>query len=95
MSNTTNYRWIMYVQQNIPGNVSFDLVRVQSLDAARVAFGDFCRAVYSDECSATLYPYSDEDWAEAESFRDTGCPFDYPSRIIERGPMGGIKVVNA
>ena len=87
---TTKYRWIMYISQNIPGNTLFDLQRVTSLDAARVAFADFCRAVYSDECSATLYAYTDEGWTEAESFRDTGCPFDYPDRVIERGPMGGI-----
>lgn len=88
---TTNYRWIMYISQDAFSS-SFDLQRVTSLDAARVAYADYCRAVYTDECSATLYPYSDEDWETAEEYRNTGCPFDYPSKVIERGPMGGIKV---
>lgn len=92
--NTAKYRWIMYVSQNTPGNLSFTLERVTSLDAARFAYADYCRAVYTDECSATLYTYTDEAWAEAEDFRDTGCPFDYPDRLIERGPNGGIVVKN-
>ncbi|MEV7814242.1 hypothetical protein AB0P05_26480 [Streptomyces flaveolus] len=94
MSNTTTYRWIMYVSQNIPGNTSFDLMRAASLEDAREQYRAYCEAVFSDDCSMTLYAYSDERWAEAEDFRDTGCPFDYPDRIIERGPNGGIVLQN-
>lgn len=92
--NDRPYRWIMYTSQNFPGNISFDLSRHTSLDDAKSAFADYCKAVYNDDSHATLYPYSDEDWSSAEDFRDTGCPFDYPSRIIERGPLGGIRVQN-
>lgn len=84
------YRWISYVSQNIPGNLSFDLDRHASLDAARDAYREYCEAVGTDEASMSLYPYSEADWASAEEFRTTGCPFDHPSRIIERGPLGGV-----
>ena len=89
-----NYRWIMYVSQNIPGNTSFTLERVPSLLSAILEYENYCMAVGTDECSATLYAYSDDAWKDAEDFRGTGCPLDYPSRIIERGPMGGIRVQN-
>ncbi|MCY0941928.1 hypothetical protein [Streptomyces antarcticus] len=90
-----DYRWIMYVSQNIPGNTSFDLSRHPSLESAREEFKDYCCAVYNDDCSATLYPYSPEDWEIAQDFKTSGCPFDYPSRIIERGPLGGIRTEKA
>lgn len=88
------HRWIMYVSQNFPGNISFDLEQAMSLPHARAIFQDFCRAVGTDECSATLYAHTAEAWESAEEFRDTGCPFGYPDRIIERGPRGGIRVMN-
>lgn len=88
------YRWIMYVSQNIPCNVSFDLHRVRSLAEAREKFTQFCDAVMSDNCTGTLYWYTDDAWSEAEDFRDIGCPFDYPDRIIERGPRNGVLVQN-
>lgn len=87
---TTGYRWISYTAQNIPGNVSSDLDRHPSLESARDAYRAYCRAVGTDDADMRLYPYSAEDWASAEELRDAGCPFDYPSRIIERGPLGGV-----
>lgn len=89
------YRWIMYVSQNFPGNMSFDLDRVSSIAQAKDAFREFCQAVFTDDCTATLYPYDDEAWEAADRFRDSGCPFDYPSLIIERGPRGGVRVTTA
>lgn len=91
---TPKYRWIMYIGQNAFGP-SFDLQRVTGIGAARAAFEEYCRAVYTDECAATLYAYSEEDWASAVEFKDSGCPFDYPDKVIERGPRGGIRVENA
>lgn len=88
------YRWIIYIQQNIPCNISFELDRAPSLTAARAKFIEFCEGVMSDECSATLYPYSVDSWAEAEEFRDVGCPFDHPDRLIERGPLNGVIISN-
>lgn len=86
------YEWIVYLSQNISGGQSFDLQRARSIRDAQDQFETFCREVYSDDCSALLYAYSDEAWAQALDFRDVGCPFDYPDRLIERGARGGVKV---
>lgn len=85
------YEWIMYQQMNgLPGSESVS--RVHSIDEAKRALETFSRETYHDNVSATLYAYSDEAWAEAQDFRNVGCPFDYPDRLIERGPRGGMKV---
>ncbi|MEN8656388.1 hypothetical protein ABCR94_38895 [Streptomyces sp. 21So2-11] len=89
-----DYRWISYMSQNIPGNTSFTLGRHASLGAARNAYAEFCNAVGTDECSMTLYPFSEQNWKDAEEFKEAGC-VGYPSRIIERGPLGGVRVVEA
>ena len=88
------YRWIMYTSQNTPGNVSFDLTRHASLKDAKSFFEDFCEAVGTNECRASLHVHDEQSWNEALEFIDTGCPFDYPDRVIECGPQGGIKVSN-
>lgn len=91
--NVTTYRWIMYMYQPLGG---FDVTRVASLEQARTELWRYGRATYTyEEATASLYPYTEEAWAEAESFRDTGNPFDYPSKVIERGPKGGMRVINA
>jgi hypothetical protein len=93
MSNTTTYRWIMYAHQPLGG---FDVFRVESIEHAKRALERYGRDTFVyEQATATLYPYTEEDWVEAEDFRETGCPFDYPSKVIERGPKGGMKVVNA
>lgn len=91
-------RWIGYTSQSIPGNPSFELGFYTSLDEAKEALLDFCKGVYSDECSMTLYG-TPSVWKErkemiesAKDFKGVGCPFDYPDRIITRGPRGGIKI---
>lgn len=89
-----NYRWIVYLAQNIPGNQSFDLSRATSIEDAKEQYRQYCKDVYNDDSHATLYAYDAERWTDAEDFRDTGCPFDYPDRIIERGPLGGVVVNN-
>lgn len=91
----TRYHWIVYLSQNFPGNILFDLERATSIAQVRELYADYCRAVGTDECTATVYPYSDAEWASAVEYRDSGCPFDYPSLIIERGPRGGIRVERA
>jgi hypothetical protein len=92
----SKYQWIMYLHQNgFGGGMPGELQRVRSIDEARDAFETFCREVYSDDCSATLYAYSDDAWSSAEDFRNVGCPFDYPDRVIERGARGGVKVTRA
>ncbi|MGN7135779.1 hypothetical protein [Streptomyces pseudogriseolus] len=89
------YRWIVYLHQPGPGAMSFDVVRVENLGEAVAALEAYEREVYADGCTASLYPYSETDWVAAEDYRDTGCPFDYPSKVIERGPRGGMRIVNA
>ena len=90
------YEWIVYFHQNgIGGGMPGELSRVRSLDEAKGALETFSREVYHDDVSATLYAYSDEAWESAEDFREVGCPFDYPDRLIERGPRGGLKVTRA
>ncbi len=88
-------RWIAYTQQNIPGSTSFDLSVHNSLREAEEWHRDFCRNVGTDDVSMALYPYTDENYDTAMDFADAGCPFDYPSKIIERGPRGGLQFVNA
>lgn len=95
------YRWIMYLHQPMGG---FDIERVTSLEEAGAALIRYGRdtGFYQDlqvggqyGCTGSLYPYSEEDWAEAVKLREIGCPFDYPSKLVNNGPRGGVKVVNA
>lgn len=90
------YRWIMYLHTPMPGDTSVTLRRVTSLTNALLELANFELASgFQGQCTATLYPYSEEDWKEAEEFATKGCPFDYPSKVIERGPNGGMWIVNA
>jgi len=84
------FRWISYTQAHIPGNQSFQLGRHESLADARQTFLKFCHDSGYDASSMSLYAYSDEAWAQAEDFRDIGCPFDYPVRRIIRGERNGV-----
>jgi hypothetical protein len=86
------FRWISYSQLNIPGNVSFKLDRHKSIADAREAFETFCRNSGYPDSSMTLYVYSGDAWDSAKSFEDIGCPFDYPTKMITRGPRNGIKI---
>ena len=98
----TKYRWIMYTHNPLGG---FQVYRVRNLEMAKLTLVEYCEATgfYHDPqittggygCSGSLYVYSDEDWAEALEYAEIGCPFDYPSKLVERGPRGGVKVSNA
>lgn len=94
MSNV--YRWILYVWQAVPGGGGDDPQRVESLSEARDTADQFGMDMggITNVCG-TLYPYSEEDWASAEEFRGIGCPFDYPTKVIEMGPRGGVRITNA
>ena len=92
----SKYRWIMYCHTPMPGDIGVHLYRVTSLQAAKDRVLEFERnSGFRDQCGASLYPYSEEDWADAEEFATSGNPFDYPSKLIERGPRGGLRVENA
>ena len=95
------YRWIMYLQTP---QGAFEVQRIHNLADARTALVQYGRATgfYQDlqvsgqyGCSGYLYPYSDEDWAEASEFLEIGNPFDYPSKLVENGPKGGVNITNA
>jgi hypothetical protein len=88
-------RWIMYMWQAIPGGDSADPIRIDSLDTARDKFEQFGMDMNAEDIVAALYAYSDDAWESAEEFRGIGNPFDYPDKIMERGPRGGILVRNA
>lgn len=85
-------KWIMYAQQPFG---SFRVTCHQSLAWAMESLRNYSRAVYCDDVTATLYAYDDESWREARAFESTGCPFDYPDKIIERGPRGALRITNA
>lgn len=90
------YKYIMYLHTPMPGDIGVTLRRVTSLQGALLELANFELASgFADGCTASLYAYSEEDWAEAEEFATIGCPFDYPWKVIERGPRGGMRVVNA
>lgn len=98
------YRWIMYLSQPLPG--AFDVIRIRSHAEARaqlIAYG-VNTGFHQDLTvngdygpTAALYPYTDEDWAEAEAerMRGVGNPFDYPSYLVQSGPRGGVRVTPA
>lgn len=92
----SKYRWIMYLHTPMPGDISVTLRRVASLRSALLELVNFELASgFIGRCSASLYAYSDQDWADAEEYATVGCPFDYPDKVIERGPKGGMTIVNA
>lgn len=95
------WRWIMYLYNPLGG---FELVRVHNFTEAREELRSYGEntGFYQDlqtngeyGCSASLYPYSPEDWMEAERLRHEGCPFDYPSHLVRNGPRGGVSVIPA
>jgi hypothetical protein len=88
----TRYRWIMYLNHPMSG---FEVERMESLEGAKDALHHYQVATGMNDSDASLYPYTAEDWAEAREYEEIGCPFDYPSYIVENGPRGGIKVVRA
>ena len=87
------WRWIVYLSQDVWGGQSFKLERHSSQQSALTAYKRFCKSVGDDSCTARLFPDSQEDWATALEFRESGCPFDgCPCVVFERGPRGGIVV---
>lgn len=86
------YKYIVYLMQNFPGQQSFDLFPARSIKHAKELYVDFCESVGNDDSSAFLYPWTPENWRDAVEFGEDGCPFDYPSLLIERGPRGGVAV---
>ena len=99
--NAARYRWIVYLRHPIGG---FSLVRVTSLEAAKDALAEFSREnrLYYDlqtngeyGARGELYPYTLDDWIEAENMREIGVPFDFPDAWIKQGPRGGVRIEKA
>lgn len=90
--------WISYASQSTPGNQSFQLGFHSSLAEAKGSYEGYCDAVGTNDCHMTLYythkAHEGRMIETAKEFEGIGCPFDYPDKIIERGPRGGIKVSN-
>lgn len=92
LPNDTKYRWIVYLHH--PMTV-FEVRRAVSIDDAKSLLQQYSEEAFVyEQATASLYPYSKEDWAEAKEYEEIGCPFDYPSKVMEFGPRGGIKVEN-
>lgn len=99
--NTPTYRWIMYLHNPLGG---FDVERHTTLTDTKQALIEYGRntGFYQDlqvggqyGCSGSLYPYTEQNWADALEFKTSGCPFDYPSKLVENGPRGGVRITNA
>lgn len=97
----SKYRWIMYLHTPLG---DFELERVTSLREAKSRLVEYGRETgfYGDlqvsgqyGCSGTLYQYSEEDWSIAKELEDVGVPFDYPDKLVENGPRGGVNITNA
>lgn len=88
------YKYIAYVRRDMPGDRSFDLMRFRS-DSEVLDYLRKMERETGDQWSASLYGYTTEDWWDAKDFETAGCPFDYPWKVSERGPRGGLKLVNA
>lgn len=99
---TTKFRWIMYLHHPLG---SFEVTRVRNFAEARAELDAYDRntgvnkalQAGSEEygCSGSLYPYTEDTWAEAKEFGTSGCPFDGPSYLVKNGPRGGIKITEA
>ena len=89
------YRWIAYVWQAIPGYCSVEPARFETLDDVKAYAEQYARDVMSEDIAGMVYPYTPDSWELAEEFRYTGNPFDYPTKVIERGKRGAFRLVNA
>lgn len=86
-------RWIVYMHvDELPGSNTFDIARVENGREAKEALSAFAKEHNAAAVGASLYPYSPEDWESAVEFRHAGCPFDYPSKLIEQGARGGFRI---
>jgi hypothetical protein len=87
------YRWIVYLREPMGG---FEVAPAESIEHAKIQLKGYSMNTFTyEQASATLYPYSEEDWAEAKEYEEIGCPFDCPSKVMSFGPRGGIKMENA
>ncbi|MFD8018903.1 hypothetical protein ACFV6G_00500 [Streptomyces lavendulae] len=85
-------RWIVYMYRGEEFSSEFGLVTAENGREAREALKEYVGAGTSPEASASLYPYTPEDWVQAQEFKNAGCPFNYPSKLIVRGARGSFRI---
>lgn len=87
---------IAYFYSGFPGEFG-ELKQFTSLTQVKNAFREFKgNSWVTDHPSGSVYcGMSEEDWNDALEFESVGCPFDYPSYILELGPRGGVKLTEA
>jgi hypothetical protein len=85
-------RYIMYIHYSMGG---FDLKQAASLSEVRQLLRNVRRNSGDENVSASLYPWSEEDWSSALEYATIGCPFDYPWKVVESGKRGGVVISNA
>lgn len=87
------YRWIVYLNHPMGG---FELKLAKSIRWAKLKLEEYAKDTLTyEQASASLYAYSEEAWSEAMDYENIGCPFDHPAKVMEFGPKGGIRVINA
>lgn len=81
-------KWILYSGQDFGGE---EITKHDSLAECRerVKYNNSCTSSY---WNGRVYPYTEENWEDAMDFKDSGCPFDYPSYLVETGVRGGVSV---
>lgn len=89
------YRWIAYVWQAVPGGDTSEPARFNSLEAVKTYAEQYSMDMNADDIVGMLYPYTEENWELALAFQSIGNPFDYPTKVIERGKRGAFRLVNA
>lgn len=89
-------RWITYASIVMAGNQSSDMGFHPNLNSVKAAYLEFCEAMSGYECIMTVYFAGDDQsmYDLAKEYETIGVPFDYPDKLVERGPRGGIKVTN-
>jgi hypothetical protein len=85
-------KYIVYLHHPMGG---FELATAYSIDDAKALLLRYAQDTYTNNPTASLYPYSEEDWEGAVEYENIGCPFDYPQYLLEIGPRGGVKVEKA
>lgn len=87
-------RWIMYAFTSFPGGQQFRVSTHESLEWCIESLAKFSKSTGDYRVSASLYPFDEKSWKVAREYQNIGCPFDYPTKIIERGILGAFRIKN-
>lgn len=81
-------KWILYSAQDF-GTEEITVHSSLKECEERIRYNNSCTI---DCWNGRIYPYTEENWEDAMDFKDAGCPFDYPSYLVETGVRGGVSV---